>query len=48
MNYEIHTGAILGLPGKVFAFLMSLFIASLPVTGVILWWKKGKRRHGLE
>jgi uncharacterized iron-regulated membrane protein len=40
MNYEIHTGAILGLPGKIFAFLMSLFIASLPVTGVILWLKK--------
>lgn len=42
MNYEIHTGAILGLPGKVFAFLMSLFIASLPVTGFIIWWKKKK------
>jgi uncharacterized iron-regulated membrane protein len=40
MNYEIHTGAILGLPGKIFAFLMSLFIASLPITGYIIWWKK--------
>lgn len=44
MNYEIHTGAILGLPGKIFAFLMSLFIASLPVTGFILWWKKKKKK----
>lgn len=44
MNYEIHTGAILGLPGKIFAFLMSLFIASLPVTGVIIWWKKRKKK----
>lgn len=44
MNYEIHTGAILGLPGKIFAFMMSLFIASLPVTGFILWWKKRKKR----
>ena len=44
MNYEIHTGAILGLPGKIFAFLMSLFIASFPITGFILWWKKRKRK----
>ena len=43
MNYEIHTGSILGLPGKIFAFLMSLFIASFPVTGFFLWWKKRKR-----
>jgi len=42
MNYDIHTGAILGLPGKIFAFLMSLLIASMPVTGVIIWWKKRK------
>jgi len=44
MNYEIHTGAILGLPGKIFAFLMSLFIASFPVTGCIMWWKKKKKK----
>ncbi|ESU28875.1 putative iron-regulated transmembrane protein [Flavobacterium limnosediminis JC2902] len=45
MNYDIHTGAILGLPGKIFAFLISLLIASLPVTGFLIWWgrkKKGK------
>lgn len=44
MNYEIHTGAILGLPGKIFAFLMSLFIASFPVTGFIMWWRKKKKK----
>lgn len=43
-NYDIHTGAILGLPGKLLAFIMSLFIASLPVTGTIIWWKKRKRK----
>jgi len=43
MNYDIHTGSILGLPGKIFAFLMSLLIASLPVTGVIVWWKKKRK-----
>lgn len=38
MNYDIHTGAILGLTGKVFAFLISLLIASLPITGFYIWY----------
>ncbi|WP_428223363.1 PepSY-associated TM helix domain-containing protein [Flavobacterium sp.] len=38
MNYDIHTGAIAGLAGKTFAFLISLLIASLPVTGFLIWW----------
>ncbi|MFV0589931.1 MAG: PepSY-associated TM helix domain-containing protein [Draconibacterium sp.] len=40
MNYDIHTGAILGLPGKILAFLVSLICASLPITGFIIWIKK--------
>ena len=44
MNYDIHTGAIGGLPGKMIAFAMSLFIATLPVSGIIIWWKKRKRK----
>lgn len=40
MNYDIHIGAIGGLPGKVFAFLISLVCASLPITGFIIWFKK--------
>ncbi|RCH55520.1 PepSY domain-containing protein [Mucilaginibacter hurinus] len=46
MNYDIHVGAVLGLPGKIIAFFASLVAASLPVTGVIVWWgrkKKAKR-----
>jgi uncharacterized iron-regulated membrane protein len=38
MNYDIHTGAVLGLPGKIFAFLISLLIASLPITGFLIWY----------
>jgi uncharacterized iron-regulated membrane protein len=33
MNYDIHTGSILGLPGKILAFVRSLISASLPLTG---------------
>jgi uncharacterized iron-regulated membrane protein len=42
MNYDLHTGQILGLGGKTVAFLGSLIAASLPVTGTLLWWG---RRH---
>jgi uncharacterized iron-regulated membrane protein len=43
MNYDIHTGGILGLSGKIFMFLMSLIIASLPITGVVIWINKKKK-----
>lgn len=42
MNYDIHTGAIVGLPGKILMFFASLLAASLPVTGVYIWI--GRRR----
>jgi uncharacterized iron-regulated membrane protein len=42
MNYDIHTGAVIGLPGKILMFFASLIAASLPVTGVYLWI--GRRR----
>ena len=44
-NYDIHVGAIGGLPGKVIAFFLSLFSASLPVTGFLIWYgRKFKKR----
>ncbi|MEP7259403.1 MAG: PepSY-associated TM helix domain-containing protein [Flavitalea sp.] len=42
MNYDIHVGALLGLPGKILAFSASLICASLPVTGFLIW--RGRRR----
>lgn len=44
MNYDIHTGAILGLPGKIFAFLISLLIASLPITGILIWYGRRNKK----
>ncbi|MCR5888202.1 PepSY domain-containing protein [Hymenobacter sp. J193] len=38
MNYDLHTGQLLGVGGKIVAFLASLISASLPVTGTIVWW----------
>jgi uncharacterized iron-regulated membrane protein len=42
MNYDIHVGAIGGLAGKIFACLISLICASLPITGFLVWWNKRK------
>ena len=42
LNYDLHVGSILGIPGKIIAFFASLLSASLPVTGFFIWW--GKRR----
>ena len=43
MNYDMHVGAIFGIPGKILAFFASLIAASLPVTGFMIWW--GRRRR---
>ncbi|MEL7833757.1 PepSY-associated TM helix domain-containing protein [Fodinibius sp. Rm-B-1B1-1] len=48
MNYDIHIGAIGGLPGKIIAFFASLICASLPVTGFIIWWDRKKRQWARE
>lgn len=42
LKYNIHVGAIGGLTGKVIAFFLSLFSASLPVTGFMMWYSRKK------
>lgn len=44
MNYDIHVGAALGLPGKIMAFFASLLAASLPVTGFCIWWGRRNKK----
>lgn len=44
MNYDLHTGAVLGLAGKTFAFFISLLIASLPLTGFYIWWGRNRKK----
>jgi uncharacterized iron-regulated membrane protein len=48
MNYDIHVGAILGLPGKLLAFFASLICASLPITGVVIWWGRRKKKKSVK
>lgn len=40
MNYDIHTGAILGLPGRIGLFFVALIVASLPITGFCFWVRR--------
>ncbi|WP_454802921.1 PepSY-associated TM helix domain-containing protein [Mucilaginibacter phyllosphaerae] len=48
MNFDIHTGQILGLPTKILAFFACMIGASMPVTGFFIWynrkWGSKKRR----
>lgn len=44
MDYGIHTGQILGLPGKIMAFIASLVAAALPVTGFVIWYGRRNKK----
>ncbi|MDT3401338.1 PepSY-associated TM helix domain-containing protein [Mucilaginibacter terrae] len=46
MDFDIHTGQILGLPTKILAFIACIIGASLPVTGTIIWYNRkwGKKK----
>ena len=37
-NYDIHTGGIWGWWGKLIMAIFSLLIATLPITGFLMWW----------
>ncbi|MEN2414330.1 PepSY-associated TM helix domain-containing protein [Flavobacterium mesophilum] len=43
MNYGIHTGQVLDLPGKIIAFTVSLLASALPITGFIIWFGRSKK-----
>jgi len=47
MVYDTHVGAILGLPGKIVMFLASLMVASLPITGFMIWWGRKRKPSSL-
>ena len=44
LYYDIHTGSLLGLGGKILAFFVSLMGASLPITGVLMYLKKKSKK----
>lgn len=38
--FPLHSGRIVGLPGRVLMSLMGVMVAAFSVTGVYLWWRK--------
>jgi uncharacterized iron-regulated membrane protein len=43
-QFPLHSGRILGLPGRILISLMGLVVAMLSVTGVYIWMKKRRTR----
>ena len=43
-QFPLHSGRILGLPGRILISLMGLVVAMLSVTGVYIWLKKRRAR----
>jgi uncharacterized iron-regulated membrane protein len=44
LQFPLHSGRIIGLPGRILMSLMGLVVAMLSVTGVTIWWKKRRAR----
>lgn len=44
MNYDIHIGSIGGIAGKILAFIISLLTATLPISGVLLWYGRNYKK----
>ncbi|WP_281615732.1 PepSY-associated TM helix domain-containing protein [Flammeovirga sp. SubArs3] len=43
LNYDLHVGSIGGLPTKIIMFIMSLTMASLPISGFLIWRGRKKK-----
>ncbi len=44
-QFPLHSGRILGLPGRIIVSLMGLVTAALSITGIVIWWKKRAARQ---
>lgn len=43
-QFPLHSGRILGLPGRILISVTGLVVAALSITGVVIWWKKRRAR----
>jgi uncharacterized iron-regulated membrane protein len=44
-QFPLHSGRLLGLPGRLLISAMGLVVAMLSVTGAYVWWKKRRARR---
>jgi uncharacterized iron-regulated membrane protein len=45
-QFPLHSGRILGMPGRIIVSILGIVVAALSVTGVVIWWKKRAARVG--
>jgi uncharacterized iron-regulated membrane protein len=43
-QFPLHSGRILGVPGRVFVSLLGALVAMLSVTGIVIWARKRRAR----
>ena len=43
-QFPLHSGRILGLPGRILISFMGLVVAALSSTGLVIWWRKRAAR----
>ena len=43
-QFPLHSGRILGIPGRILISLMGLIVAALSITGVVIWYRKHSAR----
>lgn len=43
-QFPLHSGRILGIPGRILMSVTGAVVAALSVTGVVIWWKKRQAR----
>jgi len=44
LQFSLHSGRIAGLGGRVLVSAMGLVVASLAITGIVIWWRKRSAR----
>lgn len=47
-QFPLHSGRILGLPGRILISLMGIVVAMLSVTGLHIWWRKRRGRRTVK
>lgn len=43
-QFPLHSGRIIGLPGRIMISLMGVAVATLSITGLVIWWRKRQAR----
>ncbi|MBX2922539.1 MAG: PepSY domain-containing protein [Chitinophagaceae bacterium] len=42
--WQLHMGTWMGPVGKLFTFICGLICTSLPITGFLIWWHRGRKK----